>query len=362
MYVALIGPSGAGKKTATDAAGLAVDVGTTHPYLPLGSGEGIAKAFRRPKVKGDEDRSGVVIEGDQVIKTTKAVFDVAEVSTWNALTGRQAPTLIGEVLKGFSGETLGFTNSDETRTVTIPGDSYRLGLIIGAQPGACGPLLANEEAGLPQRFLWMPALEERQYDFDDMPPAPRQRRWKAPHFPANGHTFTLPDSIRRKVFYEGRELRKDPMESQAIIVKMRVAVALALLEGRLNMTEEDWELAGMVMTVSRRTRSEVLERLKQQQRREAHKRGQLSAVARHAEERARVQLDANLVRSVADRLVGILHREGKPMLRNPLRTKLKADRRSSFDAALNLLVEQKRITVRDVPGRGTTTQRVTLRE
>ncbi|MBM0258959.1 RepB family DNA primase [Micromonospora sp. 4G55] len=362
MYVALIGPSGAGKKTATDAAALAVDVGETYPYLPIGSGEGIAKAYRRPVIRGDEGKQGVVIEGGVVVKSNRIIFDVAEVSTWNALTGRTGNTLATEVLKGFSGEALGFTNSDEMKSVTVPANSYRMGLVIGAQPGACGPLLGNAEAGLPQRFLWMPAMEDQEYDFDNMPEAPPQRVWEAPHFPASGHTIRFPESVMRRLFYERRKMREDPMESQAIVIKMRVAVALALLDGRLDVTDEDWDLASTVMVVSRRTRSDVMAHLKEQRRREAHTRGKLAAEAKHAETRTLEQLDMRGVRSVADRIMALLDKTAeKWMLRNPLRTKLKADRRKYFDAALDLLVEEKKVTVRQVKGQGTGTQRVSVR-
>ncbi len=49
------------------------------------------------------------------------------------------------------------------------------------------------------------------------------------------------------------------------------------------------------------------------------------------------------------------------MLHGPLRRKLKADRRGYFEPAIELLVEEKKVSVRDVKGRGAGTQRVSLR-
>jgi len=264
MYVALVGNSGAGKKTATDAAAHAIDVGPVKPYLPIGSGEGIAKAYRRP-ARRDEPSSMIVVDG-LAIKATAVIFDVAEVATWNALTGRTGNTLISEVLKGFSGETLGFTNADEQKTIAVPANSYRMGLIIGAQPGTCGPLLGNVTSGLPQRFLWMPSEPERDYDPDDMPPVPKPRVWPAPEFGIDDHTVLFPKMAEREAIVSSIDRNKDPMESQAIVIKMRVAVALALLEGRIDVNEEDWSLAGEVMTVNRRTREFVARQLRDQER------------------------------------------------------------------------------------------------
>ena len=62
-----------------------------------------------------------------------------------------------------------------------------------------------------------------------------------------------------------RELRglTDDMESHALYTRLKVAAALALLDGHDRVREEDWTLSGFVMRISNRTREYVQKHLAQ---------------------------------------------------------------------------------------------------
>jgi hypothetical protein len=350
MYVALVGRSGAGKKTATDAAKHAIDVGEMYPLMNLGSGEGISKAFRRQVMKGDDGKK-VIIKNDQVIKTTKVIFDVGEISSWNGLASRQGATLTPELLKGFSGEALGFSNSDDLKTNYVPADEYRMGLVIGAQPLKCGPLLANADSGLPQRFLWMPAKESREHDFDDRPTVPSALVWEPPEFDSSGpfHTIHFPRPVLRKLFYYGRKCQdsKDPLDAHAPVIKARVCIALALLDGRPGVNDEDWELAGMVMLKSERTRDAVMKILAKDRRGGAKRRGAQRGIERAEEERV---VDLEKTKMAKEAIVRYLERNDGWV--TGVARKLNSRHSAVAVNALSELVAEKQIKVKRVNVRG----------
>lgn len=358
MFVTLIGVSGAGKKTATDAATHAFDMGIQGQYLPIGSGEGIAKSYRR-RGKGKD-------EPDMVIKNTRIIFEVAEVSTWNNLVGRQGATLIGEVLKAFSGEALGFSNSDEERTIHVEANSYRMCLILGAQPGTTRKLLAEQTSGLPQRFLWMPTeVNKSKWDLDNMPKPPETQEWIGPEWNGNKeYVLKYPNESRRdraeSRFASGEG--GDLMESQAIVIKMRVAAALGLLDGRSYVSDEDWALAGIVMLQSRRTRQRVMEYLADVNRREAAMKGKSQAITKLAEEAQIEKIVEGSVRRVADFITKKLDdADGRSMTKGKLNQAVASRDRKHIEGAIAWLIEEGKISKRNTTDGGRTTVRYRLR-
>lgn len=326
MFVALIGPSGQGKGTAVGAADAAVSVGMTGHTVNIGSGEGIAKAYRER------------VAGKVNVKNTAVLFDVPEVSTWNNLTGRTGSTLVGEVLKGFSGESLGFQNADDTKTVPVEKDTYRMGLVIGAQPGMCGPLLGNVSSGLPQRFLWMPTWND---DAPDTEPAmPDAWAWEAPYVGSDGVRIELWDGITSYVREQRRAVVRravtiDPLDSHAVLLRIRVATALALLDGRMDVTQDDWELSSLVMLISDRTRGDVQFELKEARRRENVVRG--TALGEQQTAAATVVEDA-AIGSCGKAVVNVLRKVGDWMTASAIRDRLASRHKTHVRVALARLV------------------------
>ncbi len=176
-FVALVGPSGGGKGAAEGAALDALDVGAVD-VLTAGSGEGLAHLYAR------REKKEVVRHRDSV------VLSVPEVDTLVALKSRQGATLLPTLRSAWSGERLGFSYADPDKALPIERHSYRLGLVLGVQPGRAAPLLDDADGGTPQRFLWMPTTDRDAPD--ELPAAPAQWPVKRPswfsHAPSCGCT------------------------------------------------------------------------------------------------------------------------------------------------------------------------------
>lgn len=328
LYVALIGKSGAGKKTATDAGEHAVDYGIVEPMRPIGSGEGIPKSYRRRASKDEQADA----DGMKTV-ATRVIFDVPEVSTWNSLTGRSGATLVGEVLKGFSGENLGMANGDDLKTNLVPKNSYRMGLVLGAQPGTCGPLLADKTNGLPQRFLWMPSHQVVKFDYDKRPTTPSPMMWTQPEWPAGAYTVQFCEAAQREIWDVGQDDTIDELDAQSIVIRMRIAAAFAFLDGRRNVEDEDWELSRWPMVQSVRTRGGVLSSLAETAKLEARKRGIMNAQVRKAE----VEVEADEADEHIERVVAwIVGKLGeRPRTKGWLNQNIGPRQRNYLEDALN---------------------------
>jgi hypothetical protein len=258
LFVALVGPSGGGKGASERAAADAVKINGNVETATIGSGEGIAHlyAHRVPKTRE--------IERDR----TAVLFTIPEVDSLTALGHRQGATLLPELRKAWSGEALGFSYADPAKRLPIAAHSYRLCLVVGVQPGRAGALLDDTDGGTPQRFLWLPTTDA---DAPDVTPeAPTPLGWEAPPLGARVResygrvVMGIPDEAR-EVITSNRlvTLRTGvpPLDAHAPLNRLKIAAALALFAGRLDVTADDWELAGVIMGVSDATRTGVVTHL-----------------------------------------------------------------------------------------------------
>lgn len=255
LFVGLVAPSGVGKGAATTAGTAAVDVGKIEK-IGAGSGEGIAHCFRKRSRDGELEWHN---------DTHAVLYDVAEVATLGALKSRQASSTLPELCKVWSGEELGQAYVDQTKKLSVPAHSYRLCVLVGIQPVRAAILFDDEDGGTPQRFLWLPAYDPSILDRLDepRPVEPQPLRWSYPLLGRSvskggeGHVMSVPASIvahlrREAMRRQGLDL--DAEQSHWGLVKLKVAAALALLNRRVDVNDEDWYLAGVVMCVSERTR------------------------------------------------------------------------------------------------------------
>lgn len=150
LFVVLLGRPGAGKSLAFRASkqhfeirtGLLDQVAEREPA----SGESIPKAMAFADKDGTVtvDNPNVLIRFDEV----------------DAITGRmdRAGDITTSVLRSvWTAETIGAIRADRSAGVTVPADSYSLGMVVNVQPGKGGGLFDNETGGWPQRFLWCDA-------------------------------------------------------------------------------------------------------------------------------------------------------------------------------------------------------------
>ena len=160
-----------------------------------------------------------------------------------------------------------FAYVDHLKSLVIPAHSYRLCMVVGIQPGRAGALLDATDAGVPQRFLWLPVLDPDMPDVKPAEPAPLDLMDIAKYWPEIGkppRILELPTSAaalldRNRVLRNRRAKGADAaLDGHLALCRTKVAIGLMLLHGETkDPTELHWDLAGVVMDVSQETRDSV---------------------------------------------------------------------------------------------------------
>jgi hypothetical protein len=332
LYTASAGRSGQGKGAA-DAAGFAAvdfydikgnDLDAPRPNP--GSGEGLARLF-----KGRKDEPGL----------TRAHLSVPEVKTLEALAGRQGSTLISELLKGFMGEPLGFTNSSRETTTAVGAHSYRLCLGVGVQPQNAVFFLSREKDGFPQRFWWVPTIDR--YAPEVRPDRVDPIDIVVPDFGSDRYEVPIPPDVRQEI--DAHRYRVligaddvDPLDGHLMLTRLKVAFALAVLAGRKAVEGDDWKIAGDLISISVQVRYDMRMAVADARRR------QNEAKAHDQVDRDTVVSERKMERckhAVLAQLTKL--RDGDHLARNALRKTIRADVRDHFDAAIADLVDTKQI-------------------
>lgn len=262
LYTVSVGRSGQGKDAANGVARAAIvfvdaddEVVEDPPAaVGVGSGEGLAKALRP--------------SDDESATATHVNLEVPEISTLGALADRKGATVVGELLKAYMGQALGFTNARKDTTSFVSAHSYRMCLGVGAQPENANVFMSREGDGLPQRFLWLPTT-------DPHAPAPaeehsdpvRPERVLIPTsfpvvVPGTPHHIQVPAQVRASIRWHRHQILTgvdhiDPLDGHLMLTRLKVGFGLALLDGRRQITMEDWDLAGRLVEVSNHERTKL---------------------------------------------------------------------------------------------------------
>jgi hypothetical protein len=345
LYVGLIGESGEGKGSAVRVAEECVDVGPVTD-LELGTGQGMVSAFMDfiPEKKGI----------DWVRRA--AWFDTREIGVWKAHITNQTDPMLGWLVSMWSGEGVGAKYKSREKDIRLPQDSYRMSLVMGVQPPLAGPLLDNVDNGTPQRFLWFPAHGLSGEEKELPPPL----IWPSPEWPVDeGEIYSIPfpDSVKSEVstwIKERRNRREmglynDRYASHEKLVKSKVAAILMAYDGRVELSEEDWQLAEYVVQVSNARRTEVIRELQRVEdgktKSAAKKSGVLSAYSDKARKDAEKEIDndrrKNAVR-VAKVMLGKLENE---MTLGRFRNLPTSRDRQFVDDAIALMKDKNRIRI-----------------
>lgn len=274
LIVALVGKPGQGKGTGRHVGIDLIDRGAIlNPDLdnvPPGSGEGLAEMLM-----------GTVTEPDPIENKTRSVrkqvhyncfvyVDEGEILARH--TNRTSGSTIIPTLKSmFTSGPLGQANANSDRRRIIPGGSYVYGILLGIQPEKAGPIFDDIGGGLPQRFLWMPTGGV------PIPPPDERDEWPGalalpdvalgPGEVVDGtkrYRFQLAPTVKAEVLandYDRVQHGCAELEEHQDLIRLKVAGILAIMDGRLAITDNDWRLAGMVIDTSRNTRDAVLDAL-----------------------------------------------------------------------------------------------------
>lgn len=283
MFVAVVGGPGSGKGIASAAAAqLMPDIRGAVTTQPA-SGEGLAAIYAN-RVPIPEEEGGHKGETRIHCVTPRALLSIEEIGALGGASSRQGSTVLPTLCSAWSGEPLGAFNKMESNRLTVPAHAYRLGLTVGVQPAAASTLFDGVGTGLPQRFLWAETIDPQApehrpdrpagslpCDLSAIPTDPQPNTLDAIYQAgtirgALGFEPTelgFPDEAyresdtRRLAVLHGAGVQ--PLDSHAMQVKAKVSALLALLDGRMTVSVEDWQLAGEIMTESNRVRDRCLE-------------------------------------------------------------------------------------------------------
>jgi hypothetical protein len=351
----LVGPPGIGKGSSLDAARHLLPAATQRVKdSPLGSGEGMVKAFY-DKVKAPESKAAEWSRAYDAV-----LFRVDEGEQLEKLGARSGQTTMETLRSAWSGERLGGAYSDPDRRGFIldPLD-YRCAFAIGVQPDKAGFLLGDAAGGTPQRFTYAALVDPCAPSPENLPACPPPLDWQPLDLSRvrtreidgkERYPVTVADSIASELRMERHEVmtgRKtvDSLDTHRSLVRLKTSALLAVLNGRSNVNEQDWALAGAIADNSRAVREWTMRHLRAE--REASEVAGLERQARRAavSEVARSTASDTLERCAAT-LVRKAARSGSASRRD-LSKSLASSDRCFFDSSLAYALKHRHLVEED---------------
>ena len=241
--------------------------GTTNP----GSGEAMPDSYM--SIEKNEDKQVVKV---WVHKNHAALFAFDESGMLDARSAREGSTFIEYMKEAWSGSRFGRVLRGKTGT-ELPENSYRFGLFINVQPAKAQSLFSDQAiaGGLPSRFLFFsthdPAAKEEEDLTESVITALPKTQWKGV---TEIKALESMDKAHRKSALDNVTGAHIDLDSHLLMSKAKVAVALAVLDGRNSLIEEDWELSQFVIEHSLETRSMIEKELQRVSAQELNKQAQ----------------------------------------------------------------------------------------
>lgn len=226
---------------------------------PVGTGEGINRTYATAVPIVGTRRS------ETVFHDRSALFSVRDIVTLETLANRSGSTIIGELLKAYMGEELGFGNAGKDTRVILPENSYRLGLLMGVQPDRASVLLdaVARGNGLTTRILALPVTDLRERSGTPQRGTPVTLAlpadlWRNPL--SDDPTTTpldVPASIAETLIaaQNAKNLdvfgaSDDPMAGHRGLSQLKLAAAFGTMHGSTSTGGSYWQLAGRLAEVS----------------------------------------------------------------------------------------------------------------
>lgn len=365
LLVALVAGAGSGKSNTAGIARELVrpDSDVDLVEIPSGSGEGLAEAFFE-LVDAEGPNGKLRKEKRQVHHNVLCYVDEGQKVTRQAAS--QSSTLFATWRSAFSGATLGESNASADRHRVVPAGSYQVGILVAFQPEMLAPLFDDLLVGTPARFLYLSAIDPT---LPDEPPA-----WPGPldlavdldqlrpEFSAiRQHQLlvhiAVGDEIRKADLAKQRgEVVSDGWNAHRNLLRLKVAALLAIIDGRLSVAVEDWQLAGTIVDISDAVRRHAQAAVRAEGARTEAETS--SRLARRAGETA-IHVEKIRVVEAAKAMADKVWREqGGKLTRGGLRSWVGAGRRDVFGEAFDMAVAAKWIEERTEPGQGDDKDRI----
>jgi hypothetical protein len=305
--------------------------GSFSGVIEPGSGEAIPDSYMH-WVKNEDGPS----EREFKHPNHAAIFSFDEIGMLEGRQSREGSTIVEFMKQGWSGTVLGRELVGGKGTM-LEAKSYRFSLFVNIQPARAGLLFTGPAiaGGLPSRFLFFSTQDELgAKEFDPSPasltPLPKVN-WKGVT-----HIEALPcmQQAHMEEAFKSIDGGLNEMDSHLLLSKAKVTVALAVLEGRNHLVEEDWELAEQVIQHSRETRDLVLKELVGVQQAEIARQGKATGLKNSISS----EIEASRqIKHVAKR-IRQLRSEGVPETgEKGLRKRLRNDQRQYFLEAIELI-------------------------
>lgn len=311
----LVGESGGGKSI------LARQIDQALPFLTgfgpktfhlvePGSGEAIAEQFAWVAQK-DDNATGVR-KGDLIWRNQAhaSMFGFDELGRMVKMGQRENSTMYEYLKQGWSGSALGRTLVGGAG-ILLPPDSYRMTVVVNAQPDRCGSLFTEDEiaGGFPGRLLWLETRDpQAPKEYDRSPIVERGIKdidWRMVQVI---HSLPEMDAAHEADRMRYHSEQRSSLDGHEVLLRAKLAIALMRLNGRTYLNSEDWELAGVVMAENIRVRTAIQQRLSTNAANEAVARGKADAARIVATEEATSTMKLT-------RIVGLLNKyeaEGIP--------------------------------------------------
>lgn len=296
-FGAIVAKSGGGKGAAMAVAEQLV-VSDDVYVRGAGSGEGMIEAYRRAS------------EGHEV---ESILFSIDEVDSIASLKDRSGQTTMSVIRSGFSGETLGYTYRGRAKE-SVRKHTYRMTMLVSVQPDRAAALFDDAGGGTPQRFQWFIGRDRRITENPPEWPMLRKEPRRIPLISSSDMAraagiVEVPQEVRDTV----RRARATSMsgddtalDGHALYCREKSAFALALMDGRTSINDEDWKLSGIAAAVSDWTREQTQNKLAVAQENAARDRGRLMGISRTASDlsgkQERGMADERVLRWTVDKL------------------------------------------------------------
>lgn len=347
--------------------------------IPDGTGQGIIKALVETKTVHKDEDGKPLAEPYQMTTFLRHSLTIhaPEVKTLNAEFMREGSKTADMMRSIWVGETVGMTNSGSDRNANLPPNMGRVSGVWGVQPHNASAILSQAEDGTPQRFLWAPAEEYRAtLPAGTRNPPPPGTDFPYPVFVTHPLGVVLPKTLRgddplpdaiwvhwspqmahdiaiakaQRKAAKNRDPYEDvseeeaakvaalEMESHLLLARIKCAVELGWLWGHASPDDQDWELAGIVLAVSKAEMAGLWKTAQQQIVKEARERGRVRALEMHNADGFRADYKNDDIALAAKRVWEVLrtgpHREGQ------IASSITASSRPYIKDALRLLSDE----------------------
>lgn len=255
--------------------------------IPPGSGESMPDRYVYFDQLKEEEETGEIPAKDRLSSglvwhhpNHAAVFFFDEVGMLASRSSRQGSTLVDYMKEGWSGSEFGRTLASG-KGVVLPRESYRFACVINTQPKRAGILFSEEAVagGLQGRFLWFDVTADINRDLISREPV---GKFPIPAIGWRGidsiQALDVMDNAHTQHHWDALDGLISENDSHILLTQAKVAVALAVLDGRTELDAEDWQLSQLIIDHTVKTRTVIEEALVEENRLAVIREGKRAAV------------------------------------------------------------------------------------